>query len=171
MAEAAPDESKPCTCRFCGERFRPSGIKNHETWCDSNPHAGVHPDIAPSLFDERSAAAQESVAGSDRDPDPDQSDQSASLPDREVLSNGSKSPANRRNARDPAEPGEKCRYCSSRETVPAEVARREYVERTAEPLQPVLDLFNAGARYCNACFAVFGGSLDHAIHVAEVVDR
>lgn len=158
MSSGARAEPKPCSCRFCADQFTSAGIKNHETWCDENPNSGVHPDDAPALFD--GAAAQESDFGSEQsDPDPDQSAEGASLPDRNVLSG--------RNKSDPKAP-QKCPHCSSRHTVESEQALDEVRDRVPDPDPAILQLLESAEKYCNECFACYGGELEHSTLLSEV---
>lgn len=35
------DEERIAPCRWCDERYTPSGIEHHQQWCDENPHPGI----------------------------------------------------------------------------------------------------------------------------------
>lgn len=152
---SARQEPTACSCQFCGVGYTPAGIKNHEKYCDENPHNGVHPDDAPELFeDERGESTPRA------DPDQRASTDGSGLPDRKELASEDKATRNGHESRT-------CVSCGSSDVIPAHQARKEYEQRLDDMPDSLRSTFDATERYCNSCFSVSGGDLDEPYCIVE----
>ena len=152
-----------CECRFCGEGFTPQGIRNHETYCEQNPHKGV----PPSKLEEHGFlddTEPESETGADGDgADPDQeSEGPVDLPPRETLESSKNTTG--------APP--ECANCGSNNVVPAAKAREKYQRENPNSTIPELLLaFNRADQYCNECYALDGETYDRPVTIPELFGR
>ena len=157
-----------CECRFCGEPFEPSGIKNHETHCDANPNPGVpveqqkklgiYEEPGEEIVAETEREADADAGGADPDQRASVTDGGATLPPRDTLPSSDKSPGAGESV---SQAPEKCPKCGSTDTVPAHAAREKFAEELGEEMPAGLRAtLDAGEEYCNGCFSVFGGRYD-----------
>lgn len=156
-----------CECRFCGEAFEPSGIKNHQTWCDQNPRKGVPVEQQKEhgLLTDADADGAETTGDDTEQAHPDQeaNPSGVSLPPRssppESNNSGDKSD------HDPTE----CPECGSSNTATSREARQAVAEQT-DLSAGLRATFDATERYCNDCWSVWGGELAEP-HRLQEVDR
>lgn len=144
-----------CPCRFCGGRFQPSGIVNHETHCDASPNTGVPVEQQKELgiFEDTS---QERTAA-ESDPDQRASDGGqVSLPPKQTLPGAD----NTNDDNSAAQVLDKCPQCGSRDTIPAHEAREYFVQELDEMPAGLRATLDAAEKYCNDCFSVYGGRFD-----------
>lgn len=139
-------------CRFCGEHFRPSGIKNHETHCDQNPNPGVPVGKQQELgILDSSEESEEHDGGTHRD----QTETPAvgnSLPPREETPDPDKSNSKAQVT--------SCPSCGSNDTMPSHQAREAFETHLDEIPSGLRVTMDATDLYCNDCWSVWGGELD-----------
>lgn len=153
-----------CPCRFCDETFTPAGITNHQTHCDENPNPGVPVEKQKEL-----GLLEDSSNEGKPTPDPDPDQRVASdggLPTREVLPDGNNDGGASTDSSASEAPSQ-CPGCSSSETMPAHEARRQYQKHLETVPSALLATFDACERYCNECFAVYGGELGEPWRITE----
>ena len=156
-----------CPCRWCGEKYEPAGITNHETHCPESPHPGVPVEKQKELGiyeepDESKAAGDDPAAPADDHPDQrSASTDGGRLPPREELPQGDSSPDH-----DP-EPDHRCPSCESDDTIPSHDARELFRERMESVPDGLITTMDATDRYCNQCFTVWGGELDEPHRITE----
>jgi hypothetical protein len=47
---AGSEVVRVCECQFCDRSdLTPQGHRSHVTWCDENPHPGIHPEKQAEL--------------------------------------------------------------------------------------------------------------------------
>lgn len=158
---SAPEISQ---CRFCGESFKPAGIKNHERWCDDHPEKGMDPDRAAELGlleDEDPAGEEPSVA------DPHQRDgaDGGSLPSRTELPSASKVsdtvPAD--------EDDDECPSCGSSNVITTGEALEGFRDRLEDVPAGLIQTLESTEIYCNECFSVSGGALPEPFDLTEAI--
>jgi len=147
-----------CPCRFCGEKYTPAGIKNHERWCDDHPEQGMDPDRAEELGlleDSETAGADESPSA-----DPHQRDNPGErLPSRQELPHEDNSYSNPNRGETVSQGGENCPGCGSTDVITAEQALAEFRDRLEDVPDGLVVTLEASERYCNECYSVSGGAL------------
>lgn len=128
-------------CQFCEEKFAPSGIRNHEQWCDENPQPGVPPSL------------QEDLEGAQT---PDQ-ESPGPLPPASTLApseGGTES-----HSSSASEAPTECPECSSTARISGDEALDKYRSSVDSPRSDVCLAFVRADWYCPDCFAV-GGVVD-----------
>lgn len=146
-----------CTCRFCGDDYTPQGIRNHEMYCDENPHPGV-----PPAKQDEFGVTEAGDDGDATDPDQRVEDSPADLPPRETLSSGKK---------DDGDPRE-CENCGSTDLVPAEKARSQYMREVPNNQSDELLLcFSSAEVYCNDCYGLDGENYERVVTIPELFGR
>lgn len=158
---SAPEISQ---CRFCGESFKPAGIKNHERWCDDHPEKGMDPDRAAELglLEDDDPAGEEP---SSADPHQRDGDDGDSLPSRTTLPSEGKvtEPLS------PGEPAPECPSCGSSDVITTDEALEEFRDRLEDVPAGLIQTLRNTEIYCNECFSVSGGALREPFDLTEAV--
>lgn len=160
---------KACTCRFCGDKKTPQGIRNHETHCDDNPNKGI------PYEDQLKHGILEDAGDSDETgPDPNQNGDSSGLPEVTQL-RASKSiteDSDGQTAKTDGGKDEGCPKCGSSDVLSAAEARDFYLDAVDSPNKKAVLAYNLAEESCQntACAALWGGKFEAAYTMEEIVN-
>jgi hypothetical protein len=152
-------------CRYCGEKFSPAGITNHETYCDGNPHVGVSPAQQNELG--LSEGGEEPDTGTD--PHQEADADAGLLPPRDTLTPDNKDTPKVRADGSTEEASVECPVCGSDDTMASRDARRDYEREETNPLAGVVLAFNLSERYCQDCYQLWGDEFPEPVPLDEAV--
>jgi hypothetical protein len=146
-------------CDHCGGAYTAQGIDRHEEYCKGDLDDDHDPDQLP---DELLGPQFDSFGSGDN----------SGLPPRRDLPGPSTDSSADNSSQSTADSsGPTCVRCGSQDVVDASDARSKYQEVHDRPQDEVLTVFASAERYCNDCFAVWGGKFDGPFRLDELFQK